>query len=123
MNERVALLASAFLPSDAHGLLAELRQGIAQWSAGDLNQPLKRLVQLQDQEDRPSHGERTDEQGGDHGAVGGRQETEADEDKSDPGNEDHQEGPGKRGPLLLKHQPARLAERAREAERFGLERP
>src|SRR5215510_3934233 len=112
----------AFLPSDAHGLLAELRQGLAQWSAGDLNQPLKRLVQLQDQEDRPGHGERTDEQGGDHGAVGARQETEADEDKRDPGNEHHQEGHGNRGPLLLKHQPARLAERAREAERFGLER-
>jgi hypothetical protein len=33
-------------------LLAEMRKGVAQWSAGDLHQPLERRVHLQDQEDR-----------------------------------------------------------------------
>ena len=33
-------------------LLAEMRKGVAQWSAGDLHQPLERPVHLQDQEDR-----------------------------------------------------------------------
>ena len=33
-------------------LLAQMRQSVAQWSAGNLNQSLERRVHLEDQEDR-----------------------------------------------------------------------
>lgn len=62
-------------------LLAEMLQSGAQWITGDTQQPLKRPVPLQDQEDRPCHRERTDEQDRDDGGVGGRQEAKAAEER------------------------------------------
>ncbi len=45
-----------FATASASGLLlAEMREGVAQGSAGDLNQPLERRVHLQDQKDRSSN--------------------------------------------------------------------
>ena len=32
--------------------LAEMGEGVAHWRAGDMDQPVERLVELQDQEDR-----------------------------------------------------------------------
>ncbi len=46
------MLVGIVMPSNTIRLLAEMRESIAQWGARDLNQPLERLVQLQDQEDR-----------------------------------------------------------------------
>src|SRR5215470_12760754 len=51
---RVSALGRASMPSGVilMGLLAEMYESIAQWSARDANQPLEWPVQLQDQEDR-----------------------------------------------------------------------
>jgi hypothetical protein len=44
------------------GLLPEKRMSVTQWSVREMNQPLERPVQFQDQEDCARNRERTDEQ-------------------------------------------------------------
>jgi hypothetical protein len=46
------MLIGTVMPSDARGLPAEMSKSYAQWLAGHTKQPLKRLVQRHDQEDR-----------------------------------------------------------------------
>jgi hypothetical protein len=47
-------------------LPAQLRQGVAQWSAGNLKPPLERPVELEDQKDRTGNRQRTDAKDGNH---------------------------------------------------------
>jgi len=49
-SELVHAVTSATNDLTRTGLPAEMRKGVAQWRARDLNQPLERPVQLQDHE-------------------------------------------------------------------------
>src|SRR4029077_6558435 len=61
-------------------LSAEPGQGRAQRRAGDLEQPLERPVELEDQEYRARNRQSTDAKDGDHRGVSRREEPEAGED-------------------------------------------
>jgi len=50
-------------------LLAEMFQGFAHRRAGNFDHALQRVVHLQDNKNRARHGQRADEQHGDHGRI------------------------------------------------------
>src|SRR5262249_60537072 len=75
-------------------LLAEMREGGVQRSAGDLNESRVGRVHLQDQEDRARNRQRGGEQAAHHGRIERGEEAETDEDDSEPENQHGQQGDG-----------------------------
>src|SRR5262245_4624709 len=103
-------------------LLAEMRQRGAQRSAGNVDEPLEWLVQLEDQIDRTRDGERADEERRDDGHIARRKEAEAGEEDGDPEGQDHQERKGNGAPSLRNEQRARAAQIDDDLARVGSKR-
>jgi hypothetical protein len=75
-----------------HRLLPQMREGVMQRGAGDLDNPAIRPVQLHDHEKRRRCRYGTDEQDDDDCRVAGCKQTEAREDDGEPEDQDHEEG-------------------------------
>lgn len=69
-------------------LSAELGEGTAERSAGNVNETGVGSVQLQDQERGGGNGEGGDEQTREHSGIGRGKEAEADEDGGEPEHQD-----------------------------------
>ena len=70
---------------------------VAHRLAGDPDQPAKRLIQLQDQEDRAGHRQGRHQQRGNRGAVRRPEQPEAEEEDREPEDHNDQQGRGDRG--------------------------
>ena len=104
------------------GLFTEAGECVAHWSAGDLHQPLERLVQLQDEEDRTRNRQRTGEQHRDDGGVVRREQAEGGEDDRKPENQHQQKWRGERVAPLLEQEKARFSQIGADLQRLGMQR-
>src|SRR5262245_22183839 len=89
---------------------AQLRQGAAQRSVRNPQQPVERPIQLENQEDRPGDRGGAQEQRDDRRAVDRSKQAEAPKDDRQPKDEHDQKRRRDRAASLLKEEPARLAD-------------
>src|SRR3989442_2380196 len=85
-------------------LTAELRQSRAQRGAGDLEQPLERPVELDDQKNSTSNRQCANAEDSEYGRISRGEEPEAGEDDAQPEDQHHQECNGDRGTQILEQQ-------------------
>src|SRR5262249_57220803 len=91
-------------------LLAQLSEGRAQRGTGDLDQPLERPVELQDQKQRAGNRECADEKGSDYGSVGRGKEPKTGKYDGQPEHQHNQERNRDRTVQLLEQQHTRSPE-------------
>src|SRR5882724_3690195 len=97
---------------------SELAQRVEHRLAGDPDQPAKRLIQFQDQENGASHGEGRNHQGEDNSSIGRREHAKAEENNDEPGDKDDQHRHRNGGSRLRCQQRPKLAESCSEG--YGL---